>query len=82
MTAAQDFTFDPIGPNELELIDKIFQVELQVRRISRKCAEAEALAARLIHAYQSGIRNADALSALARSNRHHRTGYHHRTDRL
>lgn len=67
MTPAQDFSFDPIGPKELELIDKIFQVELQVRRMSRECYEAEALAARLIHAYQSGVRDANALSALARS---------------
>lgn len=74
MIAAQDFTFDPIGPNELELIDRIFQVELQVRTISRECDEAEVLAARLIHAYQCGVRNADALGALARSTRHHRTG--------
>ncbi len=74
MKPAQDFTFDPIGPKELELIDKIFQVELQVRRMSRKCDEAEALAARLILAYQSGVRDANALSALARSIRDHRSG--------
>ncbi|MBP2238405.1 hypothetical protein J2Z31_004942 [Sinorhizobium kostiense] len=74
MTPAQDSAFDPIGPNELELIDKIFQVELQVRRMSRKCVEAEALAAMLIQAYQSGIRDANALSALARSIRDHRPG--------
>lgn len=74
MTPAQDINFDPIGPMELQLIDKVFQVELQVRGVSRKSDEAEALAASLIQAYQSGIRDAHALSALARSIRGHRSG--------
>ncbi|ODR88776.1 hypothetical protein [Sinorhizobium alkalisoli] len=57
MIFAQSSSFDPIGPDELAMIGKAFQDELQTRALSRKSGEAEALAAKLINAYQPGIRD-------------------------
>lgn len=64
MSSAQT-TFDPIGPDELDMIGKAFQDELQRRALSRKSDEAEALAAKLIDAYQAGIRDDLGLSIVA-----------------
>ncbi|MDK1387996.1 hypothetical protein QN224_21515 [Sinorhizobium sp. 8-89] len=65
MNSAQTVSFDPIGPDELEMIGKAFQAELQRRALSRKSEEAEALAAKLINAYQTGIRDDLGLSIVA-----------------
>ncbi|MDE3876762.1 hypothetical protein I7G55_22310 [Sinorhizobium meliloti] len=53
MESAQTSSFDPIGPDELETIGRAFLHELQRRALPRKSEEAEALAAKLINAYQS-----------------------------
>ncbi|MCM5692994.1 hypothetical protein CN233_09590 [Sinorhizobium meliloti] len=63
--SAQTSSFDPIGPDELETIGKAFLDELQRRALPRKSEEAEALAAKLINAYQSGIRDDLGLSIVA-----------------
>ncbi|AFL50238.1 hypothetical protein USDA257_c16490 [Sinorhizobium fredii USDA 257] len=47
------------------MIGKAFQDELQRRALPRKSEEAEALAAKLINAYQSGIRDDLGLSIVA-----------------
>ncbi|MDK1376493.1 MULTISPECIES: hypothetical protein [unclassified Sinorhizobium] len=65
MNSVQTLSFDPIGPDELEMIGKAFQDELQRRALSRKSEEAEALAAKLINAYQAGIRDDLGLSIVA-----------------
>ncbi|MEY9165847.1 hypothetical protein ABIE78_003966 [Sinorhizobium fredii] len=65
MNSAQTLSFDPIGPDELAMIGKAFQDELQRRALPRKSEEAEALAAKLINAYQSGIRDDLGLSIVA-----------------
>ncbi|WP_026621462.1 hypothetical protein M728_005869 (plasmid) [Ensifer sp. WSM1721] len=65
MSLAQTMSFNPIGPDELEMIGKAFQDELQRRALSRKSEEAEALAADLISAYQTGIRDDLGLSIVA-----------------
>ena len=65
MNSAQTMSFDPIGPDELDMIGKAFQDELQRRALSRKSEEAEALAAKLINAYQAGIRDGLGLSIVA-----------------
>jgi hypothetical protein len=65
MNSAQILSFDPIGPDELEMIGKAFQDELQRRALSRKSEEAEALAAKLINAYQTGVRDDLGLSIVA-----------------
>ncbi|APG88004.1 hypothetical protein [Sinorhizobium americanum] len=65
MNSAHTLSFDPIGPAELEMIGKAFQDELQRRALSRKSEEAEALAAKLIKAYQAGIRDDLGLSIVA-----------------
>ncbi|ASY65293.1 hypothetical protein SJ05684_b43110 (plasmid) [Sinorhizobium sojae CCBAU 05684] len=57
MNSAQTCSFDPIGPDELAMIGKAFQDELQMRALSRQSEEAEALAAKLINAYQVGVRD-------------------------
>lgn len=57
MNSAQVFSFDPIRPAELAMIGKAFQDELQMRALPRQSGEAETLAARLISAYQAGIRD-------------------------
>ncbi len=57
MNSAQAVSFDPIGPDELAMIGKAFHDELQRRALSRRSEEAEALAAKLINAYQAGIRD-------------------------
>ncbi|WP_164923817.1 hypothetical protein [Sinorhizobium fredii] len=69
MRSALDFGFEPIGPDELELIDKVFKSELQTRALPSDGEQAEVLAATLIRAYQSGIRDASGLSAVAKSAR-------------
>jgi hypothetical protein len=58
-------TLDPQGPDELELIEGIFRRELQLRALPLNSEEAAILAARLIGAYQSGIRDAAGLTAAA-----------------
>ncbi|ABR64437.1 hypothetical protein GOC91_30585 [Sinorhizobium medicae] len=58
-------TLDPLGPDELELIEGIFLNELQLRALPLKSEEAAILAARLIGAYQSGVRDAAGLAAAA-----------------
>ncbi|MDK1388833.1 hypothetical protein ILFOPFJJ_06002 [Ensifer psoraleae] len=58
-------TLDPLGPDELEMIESIFRRELQLRALPLKSEEAEILAARLIGAYQSGTRDAAGLTAAA-----------------
>ncbi|APG86397.1 MULTISPECIES: hypothetical protein [Sinorhizobium] len=65
MNPAQNLSFDPIGPDEFEMIGKAFQDELQRRALSRKSDEAEALAAKLINAYQAGVRDDLGLSIVA-----------------
>ncbi|ASY73450.1 hypothetical protein N181_24755 [Sinorhizobium fredii USDA 205] len=65
MHSAQTLSFDPIGPDELEMIGKAFEDELHRRALSRKSEEAEALAAKLINAYQAGIRDDLGLSIVA-----------------
>ncbi len=65
VNSAQTLCFDPIGPDELEMIGKTFQDELQRRALSRKSEDAEALAAKLINAYQTGIRDNLGLSIVA-----------------
>ncbi|MDK1489757.1 hypothetical protein QN219_06750 [Sinorhizobium sp. 7-81] len=67
MRTAQDFRFDPIGPDELTMIDGIFKSELQIQALSSDSDEAEALAAKLIRAYQSGVRDPTGLIAVAKS---------------
>ncbi|WFU50739.1 hypothetical protein [Sinorhizobium terangae] len=47
------------------MIGRAFQDELQRRALSRKSEEAEALAAKLINAYQAGIRDDLGLSIVA-----------------
>lgn len=58
-------TLDPLGPDELKLIEGIFRRELQLRALPLNSEEAAILAARLIGAYQSGIRDAAGLAAAA-----------------
>lgn len=58
-------TLDPLGPDELEMIEGIFRRELQLRALPLKSEEAAILAARLIGAYQSGIRDVAGLTAAA-----------------
>jgi hypothetical protein len=65
MNSAQTLSFDQIEPDEVEIIGKVFQDELQRRALSRKSEEAEALAAKLITAYQAGIRDNLGLSIVA-----------------
>ncbi|WP_132079175.1 hypothetical protein [Sinorhizobium americanum] len=59
-------SFDPIGPDELKMIEKIFRSELQFRALPLKSEEAQVLAAKLIEAYQSGIRDTTDLAAAAK----------------
>lgn len=47
---SSNLEFRSIGPDELDMIGKAFQDELQRRALSRKSEEAEALAAKLINA--------------------------------
>jgi hypothetical protein len=65
MSSAQTLSFDPIGPDELKMIGKAFQDELQRRALSRKSEKAEALAAKLINDYQAGVRDDLGLSIVA-----------------
>lgn len=65
MNSAETLSFDPIGPDELAIIGRAFHDELQRRALPPKSEEAEALAAKLINAYQSGIRDDLGLSIVA-----------------
>lgn len=64
MNSAQT-TFAPIGPDELEMIGKAFKDELERRALPRRSEEAEALATKLINAYQAGVRDDLGLSIVA-----------------
>ncbi|THK33988.1 hypothetical protein EHS39_32955 [Ensifer sp. MPMI2T] len=65
MRPQQVYTLDPLGPDELDMIESIFRRELQLRALPLKSEKAEILAARLIGAYQSGIRDVAGLTAAA-----------------
>ncbi|AUX77570.1 hypothetical protein [Sinorhizobium fredii] len=66
MKSERVWSCDPIGPDELKMIEKIFREELQVRALPLKSEEAHVLAAKLIEAYQSGIRDTTGLAAAAK----------------
>nr|WP_139812673.1 hypothetical protein [Ensifer aridi] len=68
----RSFSADLIGPDELDMLDFVFRSELRKRRLSRRSQEAERLAARLISLYQSGLRDAHALSSAVASCYPHR----------
>ncbi|AFL52870.1 hypothetical protein ABIE78_001241 [Sinorhizobium fredii] len=52
---------DPVGPDDLCLLQKIFDCELEFRKLRVDSEEAEILAQRLIDLFQSGVRREDAL---------------------
>jgi hypothetical protein len=66
MKSERVWSFDPIGPDELKMIERIFRSELQLRALPLKSEEAQVLAAKLIDAYQSGIRDTTGLAAAAK----------------
>ncbi|WP_026187679.1 hypothetical protein [Ensifer sp. BR816] len=65
MDFTRPLSFDPLGSEELEMIESALHLELQRRALSRKSEEAEALAAKLIAAYQAGIRDDFGLTIVA-----------------
>ncbi|AUX79147.1 hypothetical protein [Sinorhizobium fredii] len=65
MDFAQPMSFDPLGSDALEMIERALHAELQRRAFSRKSEEAEALAAEVIAAYHAGVRDDLGLSIVA-----------------
>lgn len=51
MKSERVWSFDPIGPDELKMIERIFRSELQLRALPLKSEEAQVPAAKLIDAY-------------------------------
>ncbi|PDT44721.1 hypothetical protein [Sinorhizobium fredii] len=66
MKSERVWRFDPIGPDELKMIERIFRSELQLRALPLKSEQAQVLAAKLIEAYQAGIRDTTGLAAAAK----------------
>ena len=58
---SDDYYQPPIGPDDLSLLQRIFDSEVQNRKLRVDGEEAEALARRLIELFKSGIRREDAL---------------------
>ncbi|MEY9323511.1 hypothetical protein [Sinorhizobium fredii] len=58
---SEDFYQLPIGPDDLSLLQRICDSELENRKLPVDGEVAEALARRLIELFKSGIRREDAL---------------------
>ncbi|WEX73869.1 hypothetical protein PYH37_001218 [Sinorhizobium numidicum] len=57
---------EPILPDELAFLRKVFKQMLEESRIPAGSVQAETMAARLIAIYQAGVRNEATLRALAK----------------
>ncbi len=56
----------PILPEELDMLGAVFEQLLGEYQLTVNSDQAEALAARLIELYQSGVRDVTALRAMAK----------------
>ncbi|MEY9200146.1 hypothetical protein ABIA16_005325 [Sinorhizobium fredii] len=59
--ASQVTCESPLGPDDLCLLQRVFDCELELRKLRADSEEAEILAQRLIDLFQSGIRREEAL---------------------
>lgn len=53
-----------IPPDEVNMLDRLFNDELEARKLTRDCGEASDIAEKLIELYEQGIRDAATLRAL------------------
>ncbi|RDL47894.1 hypothetical protein BLJAPNOD_05119 [Ensifer sp. M14] len=60
-----DHHIGAILPDQVELVETVFNDLLRTRRLERSSEEAELLAARLLNLFQSGIHDRDALRQMA-----------------
>ncbi len=59
-----DFTHvDPLQPEELDLLQRVFDVTCAEAGIGKKSRQAEGLAATLLKLFQSGVRDEQKLQA-------------------
>jgi len=61
MAVSNTMAYEPIGPDELERLQNIFETARYIACMSRHDPAAERLAAMAIRFYQLGIRNDDDL---------------------
>lgn len=60
-----DHHLGAILPDQIEMIESVFDELLQARGLDRSSEEAELLAARLLGMFQSGIHDRDALRQMS-----------------
>ncbi|WOS66057.1 hypothetical protein [Sinorhizobium fredii] len=53
-----------LTPDDLDVLQRIFDEEIKIRGLPSDCPEATALAARLIELYQAGITQVDILTQM------------------
>ncbi|MET4691178.1 hypothetical protein AB7M37_004817 [Sinorhizobium fredii] len=58
---SEDFYQPPLGPDDLSLLQRVFDCELECRNLRADSEEAEMLARRLIGLFQSGVRRENSL---------------------
>lgn len=56
--------FGAIGPDDIDMLERLFKEELEARKLTRESWEARDIAERLIELYLGGIRDAAALRAI------------------
>ncbi|MBP2236604.1 hypothetical protein J2Z31_003118 [Sinorhizobium kostiense] len=61
----RDYQSKSISPDEVEMLSNVFEQLLHDYQIPRDGQEAEDLAARLVAAYQSGVRDVEMLKTLS-----------------
>lgn len=62
---------DPLSPNDLQLLQHVFDTLCFEHHLSRGSSDAEALAVILVRHLQNGMRGEDALAAVGRGVMHH-----------
>lgn len=56
--------FSTIPPDQIDMLDRLFEEELEARKLTRESGEASDIGERLIELYQQGIRDAATLRVI------------------
>ncbi|MBB3395393.1 hypothetical protein EV291_1442 [Rhizobium sp. BK068] len=67
MCPSRDFHSLPLSPDDLDVLQRILDGELETRHISSDSDEADILARALIELFQTGVRGEDALREMVKA---------------
>ncbi|MDL2409616.1 hypothetical protein PY650_29105 [Rhizobium calliandrae] len=66
MYPKRDFHSLPLSPDDLDVLQRLLDGELEARHISNDSDEADMLARTLIELFQAGVRDEDALREMVK----------------